>query len=124
MARIFFMAFDSAGQTPLIKKLRGAGHKLAITEPKYPAFYELLKQQAPPPDVFVVDCSKQSSHARESSNYVRGMKAYKETPFILYNVKKEDEARTREKVPNATMLFNDAVEKQLEAMGLAPAKPV
>ena len=122
MARIFFMAFESAGQTPLIKKLRGAGHKLAITEPKYPAFYDLLKQQAPGPDLFIVDCSKQPSHARESCNYVRSLKSYKETPIVLYNVKKEDETKSREKVPNAILLFDDRVEKQLETMGVTPAK--
>lgn len=122
MARIFFMAFDSAGQTPLIKKLRNAGHKVAITEPKYPAFYDLLKQQNPPPEVFVVDCSKQASHARESCNYVRSLKTYKETPILLYNVRKEDEARTREKVTNPVILFDDRVEKQLESMGYVPVK--
>lgn len=122
MARIFFMAFDSAGQTPLIKKLRNAGHKVAITEPKYPAFYDLLKQQNPPPEAFVVDCSKQASHARESCNYVRSLKTYKETPIVLYNVKKEDEAKTREKVANPVILLDDRVEKQLETMGYTPTK--
>ncbi len=122
MARIFIMAFDSAGQTPLIKKLRNAGHKVAITEPKYPAFHDLLKQQNPGPEVFVVDCSKQASHARESCSYVRSLKAYKETPMVLYNVKKEDEARTREKVTNPVILFDDRVEKQLESMGYVPTK--
>lgn len=120
MARIFFMAFDSADQTPLIKKLRYSGHKVALTEPRYPGFYELLKQQSPAPDVFIVDCSKLPSHARESSNYVRSLRAYKETPFILYNVKKEDEAKAREKVPNAVILFDDRVERQLESMGHGP----
>lgn len=122
MARIFFMAFDSAGQTPLIKKLRGAGHKLAITEPKYPAFYDLLKQQAPPPEIILVDCSKSASHARESCNYIRSLKSYKETPLVLYNVKKEDESKVREKVSNPIMLFDDKVERQLESMGYVPTK--
>lgn len=125
MARIFFMAFEAAGQTPLVKKLRGAGHRLAITEPKYPAFYELLKQQQPPPELFIVDASKFSSHARESSNYVRSLKSFKETPFILYNVKKEDEAKTKERVPGAVVLFNDAVERAVSELGFnAAAKPV
>jgi hypothetical protein len=125
VARVFFMAFDAAGQTTLVKKLRAAGHRLAVTEPRYPQFYELLKQQAPPPEVFVVDCSTMPSHARESSNYVRGLKAYKEIPFVLYNVKKEDEEKTKAKVPGATILLNDKVEPQLAAMGLAssPSPP-
>lgn len=122
MARIFFMAFEKAGQTPLVKKLRGAGHKLAITEPKYPAFYDLLKQQTPPPELFVVDCSTLASHARETCNYVRSLKSYKETPIVLYNVKKEDEPKSREKVPNAFVLFDDKVEKQLESLGFVPTK--
>jgi hypothetical protein len=121
MARIFFMAFDKAGQTPLIKKLRAAGHRVAITEPKYPAFHELLKQQSPPPEVFVVDCSIQPSHARESSNYIRGLKAHKATPFVLYNVRKEDEAQTLAKVPGATVIFNDQVELALASF--APPSP-
>ncbi|HEX9816585.1 MAG TPA: hypothetical protein VGB18_06365, partial [Candidatus Thermoplasmatota archaeon] len=106
----------------VIKKLRGAGHKIAITEPKYPAFHDLLKQQNPGPEVFVVDCSKLASHARESCNYVRSLKSYKETPILLYNVKKEDEAKAREKVPNAVVLFDDRVERQLESMGYVPTK--
>jgi hypothetical protein len=121
MARIFFMAFEASGQTPLVKKLRGAGHRIAQTEPRYPAFYDLLKQQIPAPEVFIVDCSRQSSHARESSNYAWSLKAHRATPFILYNVKKEDEARTREKVPTATILFDDKVEAALARLGLAAA---
>lgn len=120
MARLFFMAFDSAGQTSLVKKLRAAGHKLAIAQPRYPEFYELLKQQAPPPEAIIVDCSHLASHARESSNYIRSLKSFKDTPLILYNVKKEDEARTRERVPNAFLLPNDKVEAQLAEIGLAP----
>lgn len=122
MARIFFMAFDSAGQTPLIKKLRAAGHKLAITEPTYPSFYDLLKQQVPPPELIVVDCSKSASHARESCNYIRSLKAFKETPLVLYNVKKDDEPKVREKIPNPIILFDDQVEKRLESMGYVPTK--
>lgn len=119
MARIFFMAFDSAGQTPLIKKLRAAGHKVAVTEPKYPAFHELLKQQQPPPELFVVDCSKLASHARESSNFIRSLRAHRETSFLLYNVKPEDEAKTRERVPGAVLAFDDRLDEPLRRL-LAP----
>ena len=123
MARIFFMAFDEAGQSTLQKRLRASGHKLAITPPRWPAFFELLKQQDPVPDVFLVDCSRLASHAREACNYLKGLKAYKDRPFVLYNVKKEDQAKTLEKVPDAILVFSDAVEKQLAAMGLAPPPP-
>lgn len=123
MARLFFMAFDSAGQMNLVKKLRASGHRLAIAQPRYPEFYELLKQQSPAPEAIIVDCSHLASHARESSNYIRGLKTYKETPLILYNVRKEDELRTRERVPNAIILPNDQVEKQLAALGFLPTPP-
>lgn len=120
MARIFFMAFDQAGQTPLVKKLRNAGHKLAIAEPRYPGFYDLVKQQDPPPQVFVVECGTLASHARESCNYLKGLKSYKDVPFLLYNVKKEDEAKTIAKVPGATLLSTDQVEKALAGLGFGP----
>jgi hypothetical protein len=120
MARIFFMAFEAAGQTPLVKKLR-AVHRLAQTEPRYPAFYDLLKQQAPTPDAIVVDCSHKAHHALESCNYIRSLKAYKTTPIVLYNVRKEDEAKARERVPNALVLSDDKVEKQLAALGIGGA---
>lgn len=113
------MAFEAAGQTPLIKKLRSV-HRLAQTEPRYPAFHDLLKQQVPPPDVFVVDCSQKASHAFESCNYVRSLKAYKATPIVLYNVRKEDDARARERVPGAIVLNDDKVERQIEQLGLGP----
>lgn len=124
MARIFFMAFEKANQTPLAKKLRSAGHRLAQAEPRFPEFYELLKQQQPHPEVFVVDCSMMPSHARESSNYVKSLKAYRDVPVLLYNVKKEDEAKTREKVPGARILFGDSVEKELEKLGFGPKPKV
>lgn len=117
------MAFDRAGQTPLVKKLRHAGHKVAVAEPKYPDFYNLVKQQSPPPEVFVVDCSLQASHARESSNYLRSLQAHKQTPFLLYNVKKDDEAKTLEKVPGARIVSNDQVEQALQALGFAAPAP-
>lgn len=127
MARIFFMAFEKAGQTALVKKLRNSGHKLAITEPHYPEFYHLVKQQSPTPDVFVIDCSTQASHARESCNYLKTLKAYRDVPFLLYNVKKDDEAATLAKVPGAQIIPNDQVEKALVSMGfrapIAPSPP-
>ena len=104
MARIFFMAFESAGQYPLVKQLRNLGHKIILTEPRYPAFYELLKQQVPPPDLFMCDASVQPSHARECGNYIRALKNHKQTPFIVYNVRPEDEARTLERIPGATLV--------------------
>ncbi len=107
------MAFDSAGLYPLIKKLRNGGHKVAVAEPRYPDFYNLLKQQLQPPEVFLCDHSTLPSHARESSNYIRGLKAYRETPFILFNVKPDDEAKAKEKVAGATILNDDAVEAAL-----------
>lgn len=123
MARIFFMAFDAAGQTTLAKKLRAAGHKLAIAQPRYPEFYELLKQQAPPPEAILVDCSHLASHARESSNYIRSLKLYKQTPLILFNVRREDEAKTRDRVADAILIPDDRVEAQLASLGLAPTAP-
>lgn len=127
MARIFFMAFDDAGQYPLIKQFRNAGHKLVVAQPKYPEFADLLRQQVKAPELFVVDCSKLPSHARESANYIRGLKTYKTTPFILYNVKPEDEAKAREKVPGAVILRNDdlapAVEAALGSAGSAGPGP-
>lgn len=124
MARIFFMAFDRANQTALAKKLRAAGHRLSQAEPRYPEFYELLKQQQPPPEVFVVDCSMMPSHARESCNYLKSLKTYRDLPFLLYNVKKEDEVKAREKVPGAVILFNDAVDGELHRLGFGPAAKV
>jgi hypothetical protein len=121
LARLFFMAFEAAGQTPVVKRLRQAGHRLAHTEPKYPAFYDLLKQQAPPPDAFVVDCSLKAHHALESCNYVRSLKAYKTTPIVLYNVKKDDEAKARDRVAGAILLPDDKVEKTLAGLGFAAA---
>lgn len=107
MARIFFLAFESAGQLPLVKRLRAAGHRLVVAEPRYPEFYALLKQQAQPPELFVCDCSRLPSHARETANYIRGLKPHRDTPFILYNVKPEDEAKALEKVPRARLVSDD-----------------
>jgi CheY-like chemotaxis protein len=113
MTRIFFLAFDSAGQTPLIKKLRNAGHKVVVAQPRYPEFQEMLKQQQPPPEVVLADCSTTPSHTRETCNYIQASKAFQAIPIVMFNVKKEDEARTRERVPKAILLFNDKVDPEL-----------
>lgn len=118
MARVFFMAFESAGQGTLIKRLRNAGHKLIVAEPRYPDFYALLKQQTNPPELFVADCGKLPSHARESCHYIRSLKTYRNAKFVLYNVKSEDEGKSTEKVPGAVLVSGDdptaAIEKALK----------
>lgn len=114
MARIFFMAFEAAGQYPLIKKLRNLGHKVAVTQPRHPEFYNHLKQQLQPPEIFVCDQSRTPSHARESCNFIRGLKQFKDTPFILYNVKPEDEAQAKEKVSGAILLSDDDVVRAIQ----------
>jgi response regulator RpfG family c-di-GMP phosphodiesterase len=115
MARIFFLAFNSADPMPLIKKLRNLGHKLIVAEPRYPEFDQILKQQAQPPEIVVCDMSKLASHARETCNYLRGLRSLREAPFLLYNVKPEDEAKTLDRVPGAALLKDDDVVPAIEA---------
>lgn len=114
MARVFLMVFESTGPSTLIKKIRNAGHKVAVAEPRYPAFYALLKQQSTPPEIFVVDCSRLPSHARESCNYIQTLQAYRDARFLLYNVKPEDEAKTLQRVRGARLLRDDDVLPTLE----------
>lgn len=125
MARVFFLAFDEAGHYPLVKRLRNAGHKMIVAQPKYPEFVDLLRQQPHPPEVFVADLGMRPSHVREALGYLRGLKAHKETPFLLFRVKPEDEAKNREKVPGAIQIPSDDVEVALDdllkAKGAAPA---
>jgi len=115
MARIFFLAFNSADPTPLIKKLRNLGHRLIVAEPRYPEFDQILRQQAQPPDVVVCDASKFPSQARETCNYLRGLKATRAVPFILYNVKPEDEEKTRARVAGAVLLRDDDILPAIDA---------
>jgi len=103
MARVFFLAFNDADPVPLIKAMRAAGHKLVVAQPKHPEFTDLLRQQLQPPEVFVADLGKRPSHALEALAYIRGLKAHASTPFLLYNVRPEDEARAAQKVPGARL---------------------
>lgn len=120
VARIFYLAFDGGDQTPLVKKLRAEGHRVAWAAPKYPDFDHLLKQQAPPPELFLADASKQASHVRESLNYIRSLKAHKATPIVVYNVRSEDRARTLERVPGAVVVEGPTVLPELERVLGAP----
>jgi hypothetical protein len=124
MARLFVLAFNESEAYVLVKKLRNFGHKVAVAEPKAPEFVTLLKQQVQPIETFVGDCSRQPSHVREAGNYIRSLKAYRDTPFLLYHVKPEDDARTLERVPGARLLRTEA--ELLKALPGAPtsgAKP-
>jgi hypothetical protein len=69
----------------------------------------------------VLDCSKQPSHARESANYIRGMKAHKTTPFIAYNVRAEDEATTKQRIPGAIVVSGDDPQPTLDALLAGPS---
>lgn len=119
MARVFLMAFDTPELGVLIKQLRNAGHRLVVIEPKYPRFYELLKQQTQPPELFLADCQRLPSHARESCNFIQSLKAYRGAKFLLFNVKAEDEAKVQQKVPGAMTLLGEellpAIDKLLPA---------
>lgn len=109
MARLFLLVFENTNPTPLIKKLRAAGHQLVVSEPRWPGFGALLKQQTRPLDLFLADCSKLPSHARESCNYIQSLKSFKDHPFVLYNVKPEDDGKTLEKVRGARLVRGDDV---------------
>lgn len=123
MARLFLMMSESAAPGTLIKQLRAAGHRLIVAEPRYPDFFNLLRQQTEAPELFVVDCSRLANHARESANYVRGLRAHQSTPFILFNVRLEDEGKCREKVPGAVLVRDGNVLPAVEAVLRNPARP-
>lgn len=109
MARVFFMAFNDADQVPLIKALRAAGHKLVVAQPKAPEFTDLLRQQLQPPEIVVADMSKRPSQALEAIAYVRGLRAQQTTPFLLYNVKPEDQGRAGQRIAGARLLADGEV---------------
>lgn len=116
VVRVFFMAFDDAGQTHVVKQLQRLGHKVIQSEPRYPDFYRLLKQQSQPPDVIVADCSKRSSHVRESGNYIRGVRVYESIPFIAYNVPQEASQSTRERIPGVVVVNGEDFWSSLEVV--------
>ena len=120
MGHVFLLAFDSEGAYQLGKQLRILGHRVTQTPPKAPDFLDLLKQQRIPPDVFVGDCGQRPNLVRESCAYIRGMKAYATTPFLLLNVRPEEQAAAVAKVPGAETVAGD---KALEHVKVLLAKP-
>lgn len=116
MGHVFLLAFDSEGAYQLGKQLRILGHRVTQTPPKAPEYIDLLKQQRTPPDVFVGDCGQRPNLVRESCAFIRGMKAYAVTPFLLLNVKPEEQAAALAKVPGAETLPGDKALERVKAL--------
>ena len=100
MATVVLLAFKDkdSEREPIMARLKAAGHRVVVTEPKDPDF-RLALRAVVDLNVVVVDLSKGAAQGRECAAWVSQQRRFRNVPVLLTGVPDGDEDVTRQKVP-------------------------
>lgn len=116
MPKILLLQFDT---DPKAAERRHLLHWVDVpfieAEPRWPTFFDVVSQQVP--DLIVIACSRQPSHAFESARYLGEGFNTRNIPVLLVDVDRKDLERARSSAPRARIVesseLKDAVKDEL-----------
>ncbi len=110
MATVVLLSFKEGEREEIMARLKAAGHRVVITEPKDPDFRLALRSVATL-DVVVVDLSKGGAQGRECAAWVMAQRRFRKVPVLLTGVPDGEEDVTRQKVPFGKRVSSAHIDK-------------
>ena len=110
LATVALLAFKEGDREDLLTRLKAAGHRVIVSEPKDPDFRLALRAVAAL-DVVVVDLSKGGAQGRECAAWVMAQRRFRSVPVLLTGVADGEEEVTRQKVPFGKRVSSAHIDK-------------
>jgi hypothetical protein len=117
--RVAVIHFNPPNLDKRLKRL--ASHDVECVIPRGPADLKVLRER--PPDAFVVDLDRRPSEGRSIGVMLRRYASTRPVPLIFAGGEKDQVARVRNLLPDATFVAWDAVDGAV-GRAKAPEKPV
>src|SRR5262249_54927726 len=109
---VLYLHFNSPERGGRTQKLARSGAHLVVTEPRWPAFFELAKKEKP--YAIAVDFSYAPSHALETADYLAKARETREAGFYLLHVPEDRLEFVRKRLPHASRVTEEELAQILE----------
>ncbi len=110
MATVALLSFKESEREEILARLKAAGHRVIVSEPKDPDF-RLALRAVVELDVVVVDLSKGGAQGRECAAWVMAQRRFRKVPVLLTGVPNGEEEVTRQKVPFGKRVSSAHIDK-------------
>lgn len=111
---LLYLHFESDERAGRVQKLARSGAHVIVSEPRWPAFWEIAKREKP--GAVAVDFSHAPSHALETADYVARAKETREAPLYLLRVPEDRLDLVRKRLPQAAIVTEPELAERLAEM--------
>jgi hypothetical protein len=111
---LLYLHFDSDERAGRVNKLAKSGAHVIVSEPRWPAFWEIAKREKPM--AVAVDFSHAPSHALETADYIAKARETRESPLYLLRVPEDRLDIVRKRLPQATIVTEPELSERLAVM--------
>lgn len=111
---LLYLHFESDERAGRVQKLARSGAHVIVSEPRWPAFWEIAKREKPV--AVAVDFSHAPSHALETADYVARAKETREAPLYLLRVPEDRLDLVRKRLPQAAIVTEPELAERLAEM--------
>ena len=111
---LLYLHFESDERAGRVNKLAKSGAHVIVSEPRWPAFWEIAKREKPM--AVAVDFSHAPSHALETADYIAKARETRESPLYLLRVPEDRLDIVRKRLPQATIVTEPELSEKLAVM--------
>jgi len=111
---LLYLHFEADERSGRVQKLAKSGAHVIVSEPRWPAFWEIAKREKP--IAVAVDFSHAPSHALETADYIAKAKETRDSALYLLRVPEDRLDVVRKRLPQAAIVTEPELAERLAAI--------
>ena len=108
---LLYIHYESDERAGRVQKLAKSGAHIIVSEPRWPAFWEIAKREKP--IAVAVDFSHAPSHALETADYIAKAKETRDSALYLLRVPEDRLDVVRKRLPQAAIVTEPELAERL-----------
>ena len=111
---LLYLHYEADERAGRVQKLAKSGAHIIVSEPRWPAFWEIAKREKP--IAVAVDFSHAPSHALETADYIAKAKETRDSALYLLRVPEDRLDVVRKRLPQAAIVTEPELAERLVAI--------
>jgi hypothetical protein len=111
---LLYLHYEADERAGRVQKLAKSGAHIIVSEPRWPAFWEIAKREKP--IAVAVDFSHAPSHALETADYIAKAKETRDSALYLLRVPEDRLDVVRKRLPQAAIVTEPELAERLAAI--------
>ena len=111
---LLYLHYEADERAGRVQKLAKSGAHIIVSEPRWPAFWEIAKREKP--IAVAVDFSHAPSHALETADYIAKAKETRDSALYLLRVPEDRLDVVRKRLPQAAIVTESEIAERLAAI--------